>query len=153
MIQYARLPAIVTLLLILGPGAIFFLCSRQSDASYADSSQLAKLQTAISAKDPKPSDWLAYAQTLQNLKRYGDASWAFAELLKLEPGNRQARLQGAVCVALTKNSGDFATIVEQTIKADPRLAVDLLRRPEAQPYLASEKFQELQRTAQAQAMD
>ena len=152
MIQYARLPAIVTLLVILGPGALF-LYYRQSDATYTDPLQFQKLKDAIAAKDPKPADWLAYAQTLQNRKSYADACWAYAELLKLEPSNRQARLQGAICVAQTKNSSDFAAIVEQTIKADPKLAVELLRRPEAQSYLAAAEFQELQRTAQAQAMD
>lgn len=151
MFQHSRLPAIIVLLGILAPGSV--LLSARQGRGGADESRLGELKVAVAQPDVKPATWLLYAQTLQSLKKFPDAAWAYQQLLNVDPGNRQASLQAAVCLAQAGSRDEFYGFVKATIQSDPKLAVETLGRPECQPYLSEERFHALHTEAQAQSMD
>ena len=130
MLQHSRLPAILTLLIVLAPGGVILL-ARQGRVS-GDESRFAALQAAVAQPDVKPATWLLYAQTLQSLKKFPDAAWAYQQLLNVDPSNRPASLQAAICLAQSGRHEDFYGFVKATILSDPKLAVEILDRPESQ---------------------
>ncbi|MEI8197570.1 MAG: hypothetical protein WCI73_16875 [Phycisphaerae bacterium] len=151
MFQQSRLPAVIVLLAILAPGGVMLLA--RSANGGADESRLAELKAAVAQYDAKPATWLLYAQTLQSLKKFPDAAWAYQQLLNIDPGNRQASLQAAVCLARADSRTEFYGFVKATILSDPKLAAEILGRPESQPFMADERFHALHAEALAQSMD
>jgi len=152
MIQSSRLPAVLVLAGVLAGGGVF-MYARQSDAAAAGASHLEELRNAIARPDATATKWMAYAKTLQDLKRFADAAWAYEQVLKMEPLSTEARLQGAVCYALTGNADEFFSFLRATKEAKPTLARDIFLRPEAHPYLDEPRFQALQKEAIAASMD
>ena len=116
---------------------------------------LRKLEAAIAQPKTKPTDWLAYGQSLQNLKRFREAAWAYQQVLKesMQPENRKARLQVGICLAIAgldaagvptaMGKEEFAAFLWTTAKLDPRLTVEILDRPEGQPYRSDKVFREI----------
>ena len=152
MIQSSRLPAVLILAGVLACGGLF-MAVRQSDAAAAGASHLPELQAAVARPGATAKEWLAYAKTLQELKRFADATWAFEQTLRLDPLIPEARLQGAICYAQKGNADEFFTFMQATKVAKPTLARDIFLRPEVQRYLAEPRFQALQKEAIAASMD
>lgn len=152
MVYHSRLPAIVTLLTVLALGA-FPLAARRSRATVADESQLTALQLAIAEPDAKPQVWLLYGQKLQSLGRFAPAALAYRRFLESDPYNRQVLLQCANCLALVGQRDEFFSFMRNVVTSDPKLALEVLGRPDVQGYLAEERFQALHKEAVAQSMD
>ena len=152
MIQHSRKPAAVILLLMLGLSTLLVL-DRRTLARGADDTELAALQLAIAQPDAKTQTWLKYAQKLQAVGQPRHAAMAYRRVLAAEPYNRIARLNGAICLAKAGQADDFYTFMHDTVLIDPKLAVDVFERPEAQAFLSEPRFQALSREAQVQSMD
>ena len=130
-----------------------FIISRRAAPPRALDLKIAELQSAIAKPDAKPATWLAYAQTLQAAHQYAKATIAFQHFLETDPYQRDARMACAACVAQLGDKDAFFRFMDETISLMPKTAVDIFSRPEAAPYLADARFQDLQQKAAAGAMD
>ena len=150
--RYSRKPAAAILLATLAGGAFFFYATGH-DAQANNGPALEELEVMIAQPNAKSDIWNQYAQRLQEHKRFAHAAMAFRRVLEADPYNRQVRLQCATNLALAGGGDDFALFMRECILADPQLAVDIFERPEAQTYLAEDRFQALAKEARIQSMD
>jgi tetratricopeptide (TPR) repeat protein len=97
--------------------------------------------------------WRAYGDALVEAKRWSDAATAFKEVLAIEPANRNAKFQCGLALAQSGQADEFYKFQKELVYGEAKLAVELFERPEAQRYLAEERFSALSKEAKNQAMD
>lgn len=151
MLQHSRKPAALVLLAMLGIAAALLLArigpARDTDDSLDD------LEIKIAQPDATPETWLAYAQRLQEVRRYVQAAAAYRHLLLIDPYDRQAKVQCATCLALAGNADEYLGFMREVVLTAPKLAVDLLSRSESQRYSADPRYAKIADDAKAQSMD
>lgn len=97
--------------------------------------------------------WRAYAQALADARQYARAAVAYKEVLAIEPYNRDAKFQCGLSLALAGQADEFYNFQKELVYGEAKLAVELFERPEAQRYLAEDRFSALSKEAKNQAMD
>jgi tetratricopeptide (TPR) repeat protein len=152
MIQRSRKPAVAVLLATFVAGAAY-LHGTAAASRTADGPALAQLEVAIADPDATPETWLLYAQLLQQAGRFPHAAAAYQRVLEADPFSHVANLQCAVVLALAGDADQFYGFMNKLLLVDPRLALDIFGRPEAQRYLSADRFQTLFAQARVQSMD
>jgi hypothetical protein len=114
---------------------------------------LSQLEAAIVEAGTKSEIWKLYAGQLTQHNRHADAALAYKRVLELEPYDRQAMLQCALALAAAKNNDELYVFVSHLVVTEPKVAVDILERPQFGPCLSEGRFQSLQIEARNQAMD
>lgn len=149
----SRVPAVMMLLAI-SAFTVGMFFARRSHANTNVNAEFARLQAAIARPDAKVEDWLQYGNALKNVQKYADAMPAFEQVLKMDPYNREARLGGAYCRAMLKDSTKLAQFLRETIQVDPKLAKNMFEtQPVIAAYLSDPRFKTLQDDARAGSMD
>src|SRR5947208_392875 len=127
--QRSRIPALMMLLALMAfsVGMVF---ARRGTASVVQNSQLAALKAAVAKPDVKWETWLKYGQMLESAKQYNEATVAYAQVLKTDPYQTDARWHSALCLgSALKDTEAFFKFMRETIKFDPRLAKKVFEQP------------------------
>ncbi len=151
MVHHSRIPAAAILLALFVLGVWPLLAHRS--AGSVDDTQLLALQEAVAQPGAKAADWQRFAEKLQALGRDREAVQAYQRVLEKDESSRPARLQCALCLARVGDRDVFYAFMRATLAVNPKLTVEVLDRPEAQPYYSEQRFQALRREAAAQSMD
>ena len=151
--DYPRQPAGFVLLLILAIGATLAILDDRLLALSAGDAAMSELQQAIGQPDVPPGTWLKYARKLEQASRFDHAAAAYRKVLESEPFNRQARLSAATCLARAGKSAELLAFVDECVRMDPKLSLDIFDRPEVQPYMSDPRLAALAKEAQVQSMD
>ena len=152
MTQCSRKPAVAVLLAAVLAGTVYVWHSGAGTRT-GDGAALAELEQAIARPDATTDTWLRYAQCLHQARRFDHAVMAYTQVLENDPYRRVANLQCAAALAQLGDADRLEEFVRRLVALDPRLALDVFGRPELQPYLAGERFQQLHKHAVAQSMD
>jgi hypothetical protein len=116
------------------------------------------LEKKITEGDRSAGTWMAYADALAKGKKFGDAAPKYKEVIKLEPGNKEAKFQCALCLARAGEAekrfvDELYNFVTDLVLVEPKLAMEILDRPETQKYMGEDRFVALKTEAKNQAMD
>jgi hypothetical protein len=95
----------------------------------------------------------AYGDALVAAKEFGRAAAAYREVLEVEPGNRAVKYQRGLALAQANAPELFYQFQKDLVYSEPKLAVEIFERAEAQKYLSEERFSSLAKEAKNQAMD
>lgn len=152
MLKCSRKPAIVIVLLTLVAAAMLIF-DQSLLAGTGDDQELVQLQRAIADSNANADTWFRYAKKLQSMNRHQHAATAYIKVLEVEPTNRLARFNAAICLAKAQQVDEFFDFMKQMVLSDPKLAADLFERPEPQVFMTQARFQALAKEAQVQAMD
>jgi tetratricopeptide (TPR) repeat protein len=155
--QHARKPAIFAILLTAGLGlaalAAGGLLSRRTDAA----ASLQELELQIAAGKADAATWQHYGDALRDVKRFSHAAAAYRKALELEPDRREARVNAALVLGQAGDADGFFAMVQELTVNDPKLAVEVMDRPEAAgpngKMRADPRWEGAYRSAKAQAAD
>lgn len=154
MTRYRRLPAILVLVAVVAIGWTFFAPRPAAQATgLADSLSLDDLRSAIADGDTSPDVWYAYGRRLMQANQFVPAAQAFAEVLSRMPYHRPARFDRALALAQSGDRDAFFAFLAEIVYSEPKLAVELLGRPEVASLSADPRMEPLRREARSQAMD
>src|SRR5258706_11875175 len=115
-----------------------------------------KRKVAEETKSPggvSVATWRAYGEALSDAKQFAPAAVAFREALAIDPAQRDAKFQCGLALAQAGAADEFYDFLKDLVYSEAKLAVELFERPEAQKYLAQERFASLSKEAKNQAMD
>ena len=153
--RYRRMPAVIILAVIGVLGAGYVLAWDKVERIWKKSpveQSVEALEKKIAAGDQSAATWLAYAEALK-AKDPGRAATAYQQVIKLEPGHKEAKFQCALCLANAARANELHDFLKELVYAEPKLAMMILDRPEAQKYVSEERFALLKTEARNQAMD
>jgi len=153
MTYHARKPAIFTLLLALGISAALLAATGQFRSHETATQSLEELEHLIAAGDANAATWHAYGDALRSNKRYAHAAAAYQRALDTEPDRTQARFNAALSFAQANQSDLFFHFFNNIIVFNPKLAVDLLDRPELASMHADARWSPTASLAHSQAAD
>jgi hypothetical protein len=114
---------------------------------------VAALEKKIADGDKSAGTWMAYGEALGKAKEYGRGAAAYKEVIKLEPMRKDAKFQCAVCLANAGRSDELHEFLKDLVVNEPKLAMQVLDRPDVQKYVGEERFAGLKEEARNQAMD
>ena len=151
MTQHARIPAIAAIVLTALAGLGLFAATgqfRKADLAHASLEVLEK--QAVGSEDGRV--WLAYGDKLRELNQFTNSAKAYQRALELQPDLTDARLKQGL--SLGQDSADaFFDYVGRLSMSYPKVAVDLLDRPELRALHADPRWEPAVSGAQAQAVD
>ena len=156
MTRHPRLPTIVvmTAAALLGVGLLTATGQfRRPTASTATLEQLESQLVSRGNASVDPALWCAYGDKLRGAGRFGAAARAYERALELQPDNAAARLYAGVALAQSDNADAFFGYLNRLTATSPKLALDLLARPELAPLHADSRWSPAMIAAQAQAAD
>ena len=156
MVRYRRRPALIVLAVtaLLGTGYVLAwdrverLWTKSGGAEGVEA-----LEKRIADGDKSAATWLAYAEALAGAKDHARAAGAYREVIRLDPGRREAKFQCALCLAHAGRGDELHGFLKEMILAEPKLVMEVMERPEAQRFLAEGRFADLKEEARNQAMD
>ncbi len=140
----------MVLLLIASIGAVYF---HRHGRANGTGEGLEALELVIHKGKADKEIWLRYAEALSTGGKFDRSAQAYKKVLELEPFHRQAKFGCALALAQAKNTDELYQFVKDLVFAEPKLAMDLLDRPELMSFMSDKRFPALQREAKAQAMD
>lgn len=149
--RYYRLPSLFVLLIVVGAGALYL--HRYGRANGTGGQGLEALEKIIQKGKADKETWLSYAEALSAAGKFDRAAQAFKKVLEIEPSHRQAKVGCALSLAQAAKADDLYAYVKDLVFSEPKLAMDLLERPELSTYMSDARFEALQKEAKAQAMD
>ena len=154
MSRHPRQPAtlILALAVLLGLGYVSFSKGARSYYSLQQAT-LEQLERAVAAPQPQPQAWWLYGQRLSEHGRHRHAAAAYARFLETTPYHREGRFRCGLALAQAGDADAFFAFARDLAYTEPKLAVDLLDRPESRPHLAQPRFQALAQDARLHAMD
>lgn len=97
--------------------------------------------------------WLAYGNTLRDLGRFDSAAKAYQRALDFQPELVDARLGLGISLGQCNNKDPFFDYAARLSASYPKLAVDLLGRPELHPLHGDARWDPIYTAAKAQAVD
>lgn len=153
--SYRRLPALIVLVVAIALATLYArpLSNKQSSGQSGSSATLEQLEQQIATGSAPTEIWSAYGERLFNANQFDRAAMAYEHVIEQEPYNRAARFQCGLAWANTNNPDRLLAFVRTQLYAEPKLAAEILDRPEARQYLSDPRFAMLQKDARAQAMD
>jgi tetratricopeptide (TPR) repeat protein len=149
--RYHRLPSFLVLLIVVGAGSLYM--HRYGRANGNGGRGLEALEKIIQKGKADKETWFSYAEALSDAGKYDRAAQAFKKVLELEPSHRQAKVGCALSLAQATKTDELYSYVKDLVFSEPKLAMDLLERPELSTYMSDARFAALQKEAKAQAMD
>jgi tetratricopeptide (TPR) repeat protein len=151
MTRHQRPPALAALLLSAAAGIAILAATGQFKTPDLQHESLASLEKQIvSTHDGHV--WLAYADKLRDAGRADSAVKAYRRALDLEPDLPAARLNWGLTLAAS-NADAFFDYANHLAASYPKLAVNLLNRPELAPLHTDPRWDSALASAQAQAAD
>ena len=134
-------------------GAAAYLAFSRNSGASLESGSLQDLEARIATGESAEPLWLAYAQRLEESKRFADAARAYQNILDKDPDHRRAAMGKSISLASANLPDDLHAHLSDLALNDPKLVLDLLDRPDFHPYLSDDRFKKLQKESRAQAMD
>jgi tetratricopeptide (TPR) repeat protein len=151
MTRYARKPALVAMGVTALLGLGLFAATgqfRKTDLSHATLEELEK--KIVGSTDGRI--WVAYGDKLREKDRFENAAKAYQRALELQPDLADARLkQGLTLGQYSKDA--FFDYVGRLVISYPKLAVNLMARPELSALHADPRWEPAAAAAMAQAVD
>jgi hypothetical protein len=158
MTRHARIPAFIAMVLTAAVGLAIFAVTGQFRTTDLAHATLADLEKKI-VGNQDARVWLAYGDRLREAARYDMAAQAYHRAGELQSELVEARLGeglalGQAAVGKSGSAADgFFEYVTRLSGAYPKVAVDLLDRPELRPLHADERWAPAAAGAKAQAVD
>jgi tetratricopeptide (TPR) repeat protein len=151
MTRHKRIPALAALLLSAAAGLAILAATGQFKTPDLQHESLDSLEKQIvSTRDGRI--WLAYGDKLREAGRPDSAAKAYQRALELQPDLTAARLDWGLALAVFNADGFFD--YANRLAADyPKLAVNLLERPELSPLHGDARWEPTFAAAQSQAAD
>ena len=149
---YPRLPALVAMVLTAAIGLGLMAGTgqfRTTDLSHATLAELEK--QIVHTQDGKV--WLAYGDKLLEEHRTDPAMKAFQRAAALQPDLVEARIKMGIAIGQGGNADAFFTYISRLCISYPKVAADLLERPELSSLHTHPKWDEAVVSAKAQAVD
>jgi len=155
--QRSRLPAVMMLLALLAFGVGMGFARKGVSPSKVQA-EIVRLKAEVAKPNAKWQTWLEYGNALRDGQQYVDAILAYDQVLKADPYQKDARLQGSLCRATLGSRTDadkegFLKFMGETVELDPRLAKAIFERPDIASFLSDERFRKLNKTAIDQSQD
>jgi len=151
MTTHERIPAIAAIVLTALAGLGLLAATGQfhrTDLAHASLEELEK--QAAGSEDGRV--WLAYGDKLREMEQFASSAKAYQRALELQPDLTDARLKEGL--ALGQSSADaFFDYVAKLSMSYPKVAVNLLERPELRALHADARWEPAATGAQAQAVD
>ena len=154
--RYRRMPAAIILAVIGVLGVGYVLAWDRVERIWKKSpgeQSVSALEKKIADGDKSAGTWMAYGEALAKAKDYARAAVAYKEVIRLEPVRKDAKFQCAVCLAQAGKADELHDYMKELVVAEPKLAMEILDRPEAQKFVSEERFAQLKVEARNQAMD
>jgi tetratricopeptide (TPR) repeat protein len=158
--RYPRKPALIVVLLALAVGVFYVKAWGRIERLWTkqpgeQSVEALEKRVAQEGKSGKVSiaTWTAYADALSDAKQYAKAASAYREVLAIDPTQRGAKFQVGLALAQAGAAEEFYNYQKDLVYGEPKLAVELFERPEAQKFMSEERFAALSKEAKNQAMD
>jgi cytochrome c-type biogenesis protein CcmH/NrfG len=158
--RYPRTPALLIVLVALSLGALYVTAWGRVEALWKKQpgeQSVEALEKRIADEQAKGSvsaaTWFAYGNALADAKQWSKAATAYKEVLAIEPARKDAKFQCALALAQAGQADEFYSFQKELVYGEAKLAVELFERPEAQKYLAEDRFAALAREAKNQALD
>ena len=152
MTRHARIPAIVAIGLTVLFGLGIFAATgqfRHTDLAHASLQELES--KIVGSTDGRV--WMAYGDKLSEAGKFDAAAKAYQRSLELKPDLLDARLKRGMALGQSANANAFFDYVGRLSISYPKLAVDLMARPEVSPMRADLRWEPAQTAAQSQAVD
>jgi hypothetical protein len=151
MTRHKRIPALAALLLSTGAGLAILAATGQFRTPDLQHESMESLEKQIlTTRDPKV--WLAYGDKLRDAHRPDSAAKAYQKAVELQPDLPAARLNCGLALAAC-NADAFFDYANRLSSTYPRIAVNLLGRPELSPLHADPRWEPTVAAAEAQAAD
>ena len=152
MTRHPRIPAIVALLVTAGAGLGILAATgqfRTTDQSHATLEELE--MKIIGSQDGQL--WLAYGDKLMAAGQPYVAAKAYERAVLYQGDLADARVNLGLALGQVNDPDAFFDYVGRLCINYPKLADDLMRRPELAPLQGHERWEPTQTTARAQAVD
>lgn len=150
---YSRKPALCVLLLTTLLGAAYVLAAHHRSVRGDSLESLERTIAATAESDVPSATWIAYGQKLAQAGRFPQAAAAFRHALERGQEDRAAQLGLVSALAGANDADGLYTTLRDLVYAEPKLATELLARPECRPFLREDRFTTLQKEARVQEMD
>ncbi|HEY7115152.1 MAG TPA: hypothetical protein VH475_01120 [Tepidisphaeraceae bacterium] len=158
--RYRRTPALLILLVAATLGVAYVAAWGKVEQYWlkrGGDHSIEALEKRIAEEGKKGSvsaaTWRAYGDALANAKQFAKAAAAYKEVLAIEPYQRDVKFQCGMALIQSGSGDDFYNFQKDLVYSEAKLAVELFERPEAQKFLAEERFASLAKEAKNQAMD
>jgi len=152
MTRHARIPAIVAMVLSGGLGLGILAGTGQFRANDAAGASVEELEKKIvGSRDG--TVWEAYADQLLARGRFSMAAKAYERALEYAPELTDARAHRALALAEAKEADGFFAYFAKLSVMYPKLAADLLERPELAAMRSDVRWDPAAASARAQAID
>ena len=151
MTQHARIPAIAAIVLTALAGLGLFAATgqfRRTDLAHAPVEELEK--RAAGSTDGRV--WLAYGDKLREMDQFASSVKAYQRALELQPDLTDARLRQVLSLGQS-DANAFFDYVAKLSMSYPKVAVDLMDRPELRALHGDPRWEPAASGAQAQAVD
>ncbi len=152
--RYSRIPALLVFVLALLGGIAALAAAgllRRGGASGADLSLPAIERQIVGSADPKL--WSLYGQKLSDAGQFASAAAAYKRAAELSPDDTSLQLNEGLALGRAGSANDFFDFVTRLSQMYPKLAADLMARPELSALHADARWSPTQATVQAQALD
>jgi len=153
MTQHARKPAIFTLIAAIACSAALLAATGQFKNHATANLSIEELEQDIAAGKNDADTWHSYGDALRANKRHAHAAAAYQRTLDHEPDRVQARFNAALSLAQANQADQFFDFFNRIIVFNPKLAVDLLERPELAPMHTDARWSPTASLAHSQAAD
>jgi hypothetical protein len=158
MIHHPRTPAAlafaVTLALgIAAPFVVSSVTTGGADRSIVnDHSLLDDYEAAIDAGKIDAAMAYNYAEQLRANNRFAAAARGYRRFLAVNSRHEGAQFHLAICLAKTDSEG-FYNFMNELQYQNPKQVLNIFQQPDAVPYLAEDRFQEIHENAKPAALD
>ena len=157
MIRHARIPAVVAMVVTATIGLAVFAATvqfRRSDVSHMSLADLEK--KIVGSKDARV--WLAYGDRQRDQGRFDRAAQAYQKAAELQGDLMEARLGQGLALGQAAAGGKekadaFFEYVVRLAGMYPKVALQLMERPELRPLHADERWDPTAAGVKAQAVD
>jgi tetratricopeptide (TPR) repeat protein len=152
MTLHPRMPAIAALLLTACAGLGILAGTGQFRTKDLAQATLQDLEKKIVGSDDGRL-WLAYGDKLVAANNPEGAAKAYQKAIKLQPDLMDARLNLGLALGAGKDADAFFEYVSRLCINYPKLANDLMKRPELGHLQSHPRWASMAATAQSQAID
>jgi tetratricopeptide (TPR) repeat protein len=152
MTRHPRIPAFAALVIASAAGVGLLAGTgqfRNRDMSQISLEEFEK--RIIDCKDG--AVWAAYGDKLRSVGKYGAAAKAYEKALDYQPDLTEARLNAALALGMGGNADAFFANFSNLSARYPKLAVDLLAKPELARLRGDPRWEPAAAAARAQAID
>ena len=154
--QHSRKTSGIALVVSLAAGLSALAATGQFHRGDGVKGSLDQLERTISAGHGDVATWAAYGSALQGEKRFDHAAQAYQRALDLQPDPadvQKIRFNAALSLGQAGDPDKFFSFFTHLTTTDPKLAVDLLERPELTAMHSDARWGPAASSARAQAAD